>query len=182
MSLYNTGVLKFGRFRLSSGKISNYYIDVRIIPTSPSLYSKVITAYLSTVKRFGSGNFDCVVGVATAGLLFSIPVSLKLGVPMSYVRTNTKGHGTKRKLEGRIEKGSRAIVLDDIATTGGSILKAVEEVSSLQGEVVAAFVFVDREEGAEENLLKAGVRLYSCFKVSEIFETLHRKGLFKKEI
>lgn len=171
-SLYNMGVFKFGKFKLSSGKTSSYYVDIRLIPSIPSVYSKAIGLFTSTVTRFGPSRFDCIVGVATAGLLFSIPLSLSLHMPMTYVRSERKKHGTEKKLEGHINENSKCIVVDDVATTGKSILEAVNIVSSTGGKVVAAFVFVDREEGAKENLKKIKVPLYSCFTVGEIFRIL----------
>src|SRR2546430_6462085 len=121
IALVETGALQFGRFTLSSGKASSYYIDLRRIPSFPEAYKKVVRAYRLLVREVGAENFDVVAGIATSGLTFSSPLAISIGKPMVYVRQEEKSHGTKKRLEGGLPSGSTSLVGDEPVTTGGNI-------------------------------------------------------------
>src|SRR5438309_10283395 len=86
VALVETGALQFGRFTLSSGKSSSYYIDLRRVPSFPKAYKKVVSAYRLLVREVGAANFDAIAGIATSGLTFSSPLALSVSKPMVYVR------------------------------------------------------------------------------------------------
>ena len=179
VALVDTGALQFGRFTLSSGKASSYYIDLRRIPSFPRVYKKVMWAYRLLVREVGAENFDVVAGIATSGLTFSSPLAISIGKPMVYVRQE-KSHGTKKRLEGVLPRGSTALVVDDLVTTGGNVIYAVESLRAEGSRVRDAIVLIDRLEGGKENLAKLGVRLHRFSTVLELSEVLFEKAIIEE--
>jgi len=172
-ALFRIGALRFGRFTLASGKSSSYYLDLRVVPSDPDAYQLAISAYLAVAKEIGERNFDLVAGVATAGVTISSPLAYILKKPMVYVRREEKGHGLQKLVEGAVRPDSRALVVDDLVTTGGSIVTAVEALRKSGCDVNDAVVLVDRLEGGKANLARAGVKLNAFVDVRELVETLY---------
>lgn len=171
-ALFRTGALRFGKFTLSSGKLSSYYLDLRVLPSYPDVYALAIEVYKEVAEEVGEKNFDVVAGVATAGVTISSPLAFLLKKPMVYVRREEKGHGLGRLVEGASRPGWRALVIDDLVTTGGSIISAVEALRKGGCVVKEAIVLVDRLEGGKANLAAIGVRLNACANVKELVEIL----------
>jgi orotate phosphoribosyltransferase len=171
-ALFRIGALRFGKFTLASGKSSSYYLDLRILPSDPEAYVLSIAAYRAVAHGIGEKNFDAIAGVATAGVTASSPLAYVMKKPMLYVRSEEKGHGLGRRVEGAVMPGWRTLVVDDLVTTGGSILSAVEALRGSGCVVKEALVLVDRLEGGKANLASSGVRLNAFVDVKELVETL----------
>jgi orotate phosphoribosyltransferase len=171
-ALFRIGALRFGRFTLASGRSSSYYLDLRVLPSDPEAYGLAISAYQTVAKGIGERNFDAIAGVATAGVTASSPLAYMLKKPMLYVRSEEKAHGLGRRVEGAVRPGWRTLVVDDLVTTGGSILSAVEALRGSGCVVKEALVLVDRLEGAKARLASAGVRLNSFIDIKELVEML----------
>lgn len=155
---------------LSSGKTSNYYFDGRKVSLSPKgayLIANIICDMIEEDKVDAVGGLtlgaDPIVGaLGVAAYQRNIDISLFI------VRKEAKTHGTKRQIEGPpLRAGQRVVVVDDVITTGGSIIKAVEAVREVGCEVVKALALVDRQEGGKENLEKMGIRVEPVFVASE---------------
>lgn len=179
-ALFRIGALRFGRFTLASGKSSSYYLDLRVVPSDPMAYQLAVAAYLGVVKEIGEGRFDVIAGVATAGVTISSPLAYVLKKPMVYVRKEEKGHGLGKLVEGALRPKWRALIVDDLATTGGSVVTAVETLRRSGCEVKDALVLVDRLEGAKRNLSRAGVKLSSFADIKGLVETLHQEKKITK--
>jgi orotate phosphoribosyltransferase len=170
-ALLNKEALKKGRFVLSSGKISNYYLDGRIITLSSQGAYLVASIILELIKNkdidaVGGPTLgaDPIVG-AIAALSYIKQVPLKTFI----VRKAVKGHGTGRQIEGpALKAGSRIVLVDDVATTGKSLIEAKEALDKIGVEVDRAIVIVDRREGAEENLAGHGLKLESIFGTEDL--------------
>lgn len=171
-ALFRTGALRFGKFTLSSGKSSSYYLDLRVLPSYPEVYAIAIEVYKEIVESLGVKSFDVVAGVATAGVTISSPLAFLLKKPMVYVRREEKGHGLGRQVEGASQPGWKAIVVDDLVTTGGSIISAVEALRKGGCVVKEAVVLVDRLEGGKANLAAIGVGLNAGADIKELVEIL----------
>ncbi len=157
-------------FKLSSGKLSRYYIDLKQVTLDPEGAYLVGKLMYELVRQFGVQG----VGGLTLGadpIAYAVAfVSYLDGNPIKpfVVRKEPKGHGTGKQLEGLLRAGERVAVVEDVITTGSSSLKAVQACRREGLEVVGVFAVVDREEGAQENLSKEGVELYSIFKLSQL--------------
>lgn len=176
MVLVKVRALQIGTFTLSSGRLSSYYVDLRAVPSFPGAYRYVIDAYLALIRNdVGLTKFDAIAGIPTAGLAFSSPVALELGTPMIYVRKEEKDYGRKRRIEGSVSPGSRVLVMDDLITTGHSVLGGVQAIREEGAEVKHVAVLIDRLEGGRPNLKKAGVTLHPLTDILELVKTLHER-------
>ncbi len=180
-AIFKIGAMRFGGFTLASGKPSSYYLDLRTVPSHPDAYAIVIDAYRERIEGIGESAFEVLAGVATAGVTMSSPLAFVMKKPMVYVRKEEKGHGLGRLVEGTVKEGSRALLVDDVATTGGSMVSAVAALRESGFVVENAVVLVDRLEGASRSLNSAGVRLTSVVNVKELAEELYGLGLIGKE-
>jgi len=164
--LYGRGMIKFGKFKLTSGRESTVYVDLRPLPSFPEAFSEVVRELSERVRE------EYVCGIAVGGLPLATAVAFSLKIPLIYVRKERKGHGTRSLMEGSLKEGSKVLVLDDVATTGGSLIRAVKEVRENGGVVERALVVVDRRQGAEESLKGAGVKLESLLTLPDLVEKL----------
>lgn len=157
-------------FKLSSGKLSRYYIDLKQITFDPKgnyLIGKVMYELVKEFNPDACGGLTLGADPIAYGIAF---VSLMNGNPIKpfVVRKEPKGHGMKRQIEGLINPGEKVAVLDDVITTGSSALKAVKACKDFGLEILGVFAVVDREEGGRENIEKEGIPFHSVFKISEI--------------
>lgn len=160
-----------GDFILTSGARSNVFFDVKMTSLDPE--GATLAADL-IIDRLQDQRIDVVGGIAVGAcpIISAICVrSFERGTPIPcfYVRKEEKKHGTQKKIEGlELKKGDRVAIVDDVATTGGSILEAVHAARAAGCEVIKTIVIVDREQGGAQNLAAEGYTLESLFKRSEL--------------
>lgn len=175
--LYKIGALKFGTFKLTSGKISPYYIDLRIVPSFPDAFHKICDIYVKLIKNdVGTDNFKRIAGIPTAGIPFASVVAYTLNKAFLYIRPTQRTHGRERRVEGVLIAGDEVLLLDDLITSGRSLCKAVSAIRAEGGVVSDAVVLIDREEGGKAAMKKDGVVLNYLLKASEAANTLHEVG------
>lgn len=180
--LVKTGATKFGLFKLSSGKLSPYYIDLRMIPGDPKGLQTVIEIYETmTRSKIGVASFDRIAGVPTAGIPYASILAYRLSKPFLYVRRETKTHGGERRVEGQLLPGDRVVLVDDLITTGKNTLQAVEAIRAEGGQVEHAIVLIDRQEGGAAALAKAGLRLHAFTTVTKIARRLSKSGVIEDD-
>ncbi|MCF7890738.1 orotate phosphoribosyltransferase [Candidatus Bipolaricaulota bacterium] len=173
--LWKSGCLDFGEFTLTSGITSPYYVDLRLLPSYPELFD-IATDMAADLVRKREIDFDVVSAVPTGGLPFGTLLAHKLNAPLTYVRKRGKSHGEERQVEGKMEKGDRALVVDDIITTGGSVIEAVRSVRENGGKVDDVLVLLDRTEGGAENLRENGLNLNKVANIEPLVEELETRG------
>jgi len=172
--LNRIGALKFGTFKLTSGEISPYYMDLRIVPSFPDAFKKICDLYMELITaEIGVDGFDRIAGIPTAGISFASIAAYHLKKPFLYVRSTEREHGRGRQVEGILFPGDRVLLMDDLITKGGSILKAAEAVRAEGGVVTDAVVLMDREENGKQNLAKDGIKLHYLLTTSELARKLH---------
>jgi len=170
-TLLKVKALKKGRFVLSSGKTSNYYLDGRIITLTPEGAYLVASIILELVK---DKDIDAIGGPTLGadpivGAVAALSHMHKTPIKTFIIRKSAKGHGMQRQIEGpQLNRGSKAILVDDVATTGKSLIEAKQALQDLGVKVQEAIVIVDRREGAEENLAKDGLKLKSIFSIEDL--------------
>lgn len=180
--LNKIGALKFGTFKLTSGRTSPYYIDLRIVPSIPDAFKRICDIYVNIVKtNLGAENFDRIAGIPTAGIPFASLIAYHLNKPFLYIRQRTRLHGRERRIEGLLMPGDRVLLIDDLITTGGSLRKAAEAIRAEGGIVTDAVVLLDREEGGKKNLAKDNVTLHYLLRVSEVAEKLYEMDAIKED-
>jgi orotate phosphoribosyltransferase len=174
--------LKFGVFKLTSGKASPYYVDLRIVPSFPDAFTHICDFYAEQIKtQIGIHNFDRIAGVPIAGIPFASQIAYNLKKPFLYVRKGMRRHGRKRRVEGILVSGDRVLLVDDLATTGLSLRKAAEAVRAEGGVVTQAVAFLDREEGGKQRLAKQGIELHALLNMSEVAEILYETESIDQE-
>jgi len=180
--LMKIDALKFGVFKLTSGKASPYYIDLRVVPSFPDAFREICDFYAETItKEIGPKNFDRIAGVPIAGIPFASQIAYNLKKPFLYVRKGIRRHGRQRRVEGILVSGDRVLLVDDLVTTGLTLRKAAEAIRAEGGIVEQAVAFLDREEGGREKLAKNGIQLHTLLKINEVAKTLYESGALDEE-
>ncbi len=169
--------LKFGTFTLTSGAVSPYYVDLRLVFSYPGALREVTKFYVELVENeVGLDNFDRIAAIPTAGIPYSTALALELRKPLIYVRKEVKRHGRERRVEGILRPGDRILIVDDLVTTGTTIVNTAEALRAEGGIVEHGIVLVDREEGSGDALAEAGVRLHCLVKISEAAKIMYELG------
>jgi orotate phosphoribosyltransferase len=181
--LFKNNIIKFGNFTLSSGKKSSYYIDLRLVPSFPHQFRKMIKNLQKLIiEKIGLDNFDSLVSIPTGGLIIGSALAIETVKPLIYVRNKPKDHGTTKSLEGKILSGMQVMMIDDVATTGTSILNGIKELKAEGLSISNACVIINRLEGADKILNSVGVTLHQLTDILEITETLFQEKLVSEDI
>ncbi|MDF1513877.1 MAG: orotidine-5'-phosphate decarboxylase [Anaerolineae bacterium] len=177
-SLFESGCVQFGDFTLASGKKSPIYIDLRRAMSYPALFSRVILAYAQVLSTL---EYDILAAVPYAALPVTGGLGQHLGVPMIYPRKEVKTYGTGKEVEGAFSPGQVAVAIEDVVTTGGSLLTALETLKKAQLGVKDVVVLVDREQDGGTRLLKAGYQLHAVLTLRQILDALKASGSIDRE-
>ena len=181
--LFKNNIIKFGNFTLSSGKKSSYYIDLRLVPSFPHQFRKMIKNLQKLIiEKIGLDNFDSLVSIPTGGLIIGSALAIETVKPLIYVRNKPKDHGTTKSLEGKILSGMQVMMIDDVATTGTSILNGIKELKAEGLSISNACVIINRLEGADKILNSVGVILHQLTDILEITEILFQEKLVSEDI
>jgi len=176
--LYAIQALKFGEFRLKSGALSPFYIDLRGIISHPPILQAVALRILEVLRPL---RCDRIAGIPYAGLPIATAVALAGNIPMLYARKEVKDHGTRRAIEGTFAPGDVVVLIDDVITDGASKFEAAAPFLEA-GLVVKDFViFLDREQGGADRLREKGYALHSALKISAVLAHLRDAGRLTPE-
>jgi uridine monophosphate synthetase len=164
-ALLEIGCIKFGEFQLKSGLTSPIYIDLRRLASYPEILEQVASAYMKILSALP---FDRLAALPYAAMPIATAISLQSGWPMVYPRKETKAYGTKAEIEGIYSPGERVVLIDDLATTGGSKFEAIEKLHSGSLTVEDVVVLIDRQSGASEALAESGYKLHAIFTLTQL--------------
>ena len=181
--LYKNNIIRFGNFTLASGKNSSYYVDLRLIPSYPHQFRKMIKNLQNLiVKKTGLDDFDCLASVPTGGLVVTSALAIEIVKPLIYVRSKPKEHGTTKSIEGKISAGMKVVMVDDVMTTGTSVLNGINQLKEAGLLVSDLYVIINRLEGGDKVLSDIGVQTHQLTDILEITDILFQEKLIDKEI
>jgi orotate phosphoribosyltransferase len=155
-------VVQSGEFILASGKKSNYFVNIKRASTNPQVLreiGKAMAPYIGEAK---------IAGMALGAVPLAVAVALETNRPFVMVRKEPKDHGTKDLIEGEVLPGEKFVIVEDVATTGGSTMRVVSALREKGANVAKAVVVVDRQEGAREMLTEHGIELISLFTAKDL--------------
>ena len=176
--LLSAGCVKFGDFTLKSGLKSPIYIDLRQIITYPKLLAQIAEAYLPILQRL---TFNRLAGLPYAAIPIATAISIAGNYPMIYPRKEAKSYGTKAEIEGEYHAGETAVIIDDLATTGGSKFEAIEKLTGAGLVVKDVVVLVDRQSGAKESLAQAGYSMHAVLTISQLLDYWEEAGKVERK-
>ena len=181
--LHQKEIIKFGDFTLASGKKSSYYVDLRLVPSYPHQFRIMIKNLQNNIaETIGLNSFDSLVSVPTGGLVIASALAIEIVKPLIYVRSKPKDYGTSKSIEGQIHEGMKVVMIDDVVTTGGSVVNAIKSLKDANITIKDAYVIINRMEGADEALKELGVRLHSITNIMQITQSLHEQKFIDDDI
>ena len=178
--LLECDAIKFGEFVGSSGRTLPYYVDLRLIPSYPGIFHKIVSAYIKLIEE-NKLVFDRIAGVPIGALPFASAVCYRMKKPLLILRKEPKGHGRAKQIEGILNKNDKVLVIEDLVTTGGSVIKTKEVLEGEGAIVPDAVVILDRLEGGKENLESNGLKLHKVTDTLNVISELKKDNLISIE-
>jgi len=163
--LKNCGAIKFGRFILTSGSVSDYYIDIKKASTDPNTL-KIISQELS---KYSTG-YNLIAGMELGAVPLIVALSLETNIPFVIIRKNKREHGTGKQLEGPDVANKNILVVEDVTTSGGSVLKTIQILRSNNAKVDRVLAVVDRGDVVKEKLNQIDVDFIPLLTANEIIK------------
>jgi len=163
--LKTCGAIKFGRFVLTSGAISDYYIDIKKASTNP----KILKLIAQQMKPLAEG-YDILAGMELGAVPLVVALALETGKPYVIIRKEKREHGTGKQIEGGEVGGKNVLIVEDVTTSGGSVVKTIQILREQNAEVEKVLAVVDRESGAREQLQKLEVQFIPLVSISDILK------------
>jgi len=172
-TLFEIGSIKFGSFKLKSGVTSPFYIDLRPIISYPQLLKKISELLW---QQASSLHIDRVCGVPYTALPIATCISVVHNVPMLLKRKEVKEYGTKQLIEGHFSPGDRCLLIEDIVTSGKSILETIEPLHAAGLVIASVAVIINREQGGVMAIEKQGFHVSPLMTISDVFIRLKHTG------
>lgn len=169
LTLFDIDAVRLGQFRLHSGRISPIYLDLRMLVSYPAALRLATAVYRQLLQDL---HFDLLAAAPLAGLPLGTAVSLAMDKPLIYPRKTAKSYGTGKGIEGAFQVGQTAVVIDDLVTSGDSILQAIIALKAAGLQVHDAAVLIDRQQGGMDNLRSAGYRPHAAMTIHQLLTTL----------
>jgi orotate phosphoribosyltransferase len=163
--LKECNAIQFGRFVLTSGAISDYYVDIKKASTNPKILKKVA----ESMEKFTEG-YELIAGMELGAVPILVALSLQTNIPFVIIRKEKRKHGKINQIVGNKIEDKRVLIIEDVTTSGSSVIKAIQLILENHGIVDEVVVLVDRESGAEEKLKKINVNLLPILSISEILK------------
>ena len=182
-ALYSSGCLKFGSFKIKSGAISPYYIDLARLLSSPKQLCSIADLAAEQVRQIMvSDRIDKLASIELKGALIVPSIACKVNLPCLVVRKEEKAYGVTGRIAGAdVAKGDNILFFDDVISEGLSKVEGIKPLQALGGNVKHLLVVVNREQGGKENLEKLGFRVHALAKISEIADSLYLNKHISKE-
>ena len=182
-ALYDSGCLKFGSFKIKSGAISPYYIDLaRLLSAPKKLCTIAKLAAEQITEIMAVDKVDKLASIELKGALIVPSIACELGLPCIIVRKEEKAYGVTGRIAGAdVVKGDNILFFDDVISEGLSKVEGVKPLQELGGKVKHLLVVINREQGGKENLEKLGYKVHALAKVSDLVASLYKSKEISKE-
>jgi len=182
-ALYRSGCLKFGTFKIKSGALSPYYIDLACLLSSPKDLCALADAAAGEIRRLaGSERIDKLASIELKGALLLPSIACRVNLPCIVVRKEEKTYGTTGRIAGaEVAKGESILFFDDMVSEGLSKVEGIKPLEELGAKVKHVMVVVDREQGGRENLERLGYNVHALAKISELVQRLLESASISKE-
>jgi orotate phosphoribosyltransferase len=161
--LLSTEAVMFGEFTLTSGRKSNFYVNIKKASTHPEILKNI-----AECMKPHLGGEKVIAGMELGAVPLAVALALESDLPYVIIRKGEREHGTGKQIEGQLNEGTDVMIVEDVATTGGSLVKAVNAIRNAGGKVNRAIVVVDREEGGSEKMAEMDVELIPLVRISDI--------------
>ena len=178
--LFDRNAIKIGNFTLSSGRKSRFYLDLRILQSYPLYFRKTISLLKYLIQsQIGFESFDYICSVPTSGTIFGSALSYELFKPHIYIRKDLKSYGTQKKIEGALEPNSKILFVDDVITTGHSILSGIESLTN-HSVISGVVVLVDRQQRYRDLFDHFALGIRSAIPILRIIKILNDNARIDK--
>ncbi|XP_077300501.1 rudimentary-like isoform X1 [Arctopsyche grandis] len=180
LRLYEIEAVKFGNFKMKIGANSPVYFDLRVIVSHPSIMKKIS----DLLYDFSIRNIKCdhLCGVPYTALPIASIISANNEIPMLIRRKETKDYGTKKLIEGQFKEGDKCIIIEDVITSGSSVLETAKDLRAHGLEVTDAVVLLNRQQGGEQILSEGNIKVKSLFTMTELIRILVKAGKIEPTI
>jgi len=179
--LYDKGAIKIGDFTLSSGIKSKFYLDMRILQSYPKYFRvSILLIKKYIVDKIGMNNFNYICSIPTSGTIFGSSLAYELFKPHIYVRKSVKNYGMQKTFEGDLQINSKVLFIDDVITTGNSLLSSIELLKD-KSIINDVLVFIDRRQEYRSLLNKYNLNIHRIISIDKIFEILFQNDRIGKQ-
>ena len=169
LTLFDMGAVRLGKFKLHSGQMSPIYLDLRLLVSYPEALRQATVVYRAILEKL---TFDRLVGTPLAGLPIGTAVALDMNRPLIYPRRRAKSYGTGKLIEGEWMEGETAVILDDLITSGDSILQTAHTLEEAGLTISDAVVLIDRQQGGAQTLRQNNIALHAGITLSQTLAIL----------
>lgn len=171
LDMYNEKMIKFGEFTLKSGKKSYVYADVRTAISYPKIFRIICDLIYEKIQPL---KYDQICGVPYSALTFASGIAYNHKIPMLLKRKEAKEYGTKKILEGAYKDGDTCLIIEDVVTTGASIIETTSVLREQGLKIMDVVTFIDRNQGGREKLANAGYKLHSIIDLYDVLDILYK--------
>lgn len=182
-ALYRSGCLKFGSFRIKSGALSPYYIDLSCLLSSPKELCSVAEVAADEIRKIMAfDKIDKLASIELKGALILPSIACQVNLPCVVVRKEEKAYGVTGRIAGaEVTKGEHVLFFDDVVSEGLSKLEGIKPLEELGAHIENILVVVDREQSGKENLEKLGYKVHALSKISKLVKRLFESSYIQKE-
>ncbi len=178
LDLHEVRIIDFGQFKLKSGIMSPYYIDLRLLVTFPHLLELVSDVLWEKIRL---KPFDLIAGIPYAALPMSTAISIRYNRPMIFLRKEKKDYGKGKMIEGIFHKGQHVVIIDDVISDGASKFETIKPIEEVGLEVSQVVVLLDRGQGGPQTVRDKGYDCTAITNMDEVLEVLYKHGRINYE-
>ncbi len=164
--LKSCGAIQYGHFVLTSGAVSDYYVDIKKASTNPKVLHTIATQMNSMIKD----KYDLIAGMELGAVPLIVALSLQTNIPFVIVRKQKRDHGTGKQIEGESVKDKKVLIIEDVTTSGGSVVNTIQILRQNKATVDKVITVVDRESGAREKIEKLNLTFKPLVTVKDILK------------